>query len=156
MSGSIVMQFVACDDIGSNIIKRFSRGWCSHVDAVLPDGRLLGARFDGGVAIRAPDYEVFARKLQVRLQTADEVVTAFHDALYSQIGKPYDKTAIVAFALDRNWQEDDSWMCSEYQAWGLQQANFFPHPLAAIDSQITPRDLLLVVSPFSADATMVG
>lgn len=156
MSGAIVLQFAGSDDIMSDSIKLFSRGWCSHVDSVLPDGRLLGARLDGGVAIRPANYAKWARTLQVRLQTSDDVVAAYYAAVTSQLGKPYDMAAIAGFVIGRDWQDPGHWMCSELGAWGLQQSSFFPHPLAAIDSQITPRDLLLVVSPFSADATMVG
>lgn len=156
MSGSITLQFVGSNDILSDTIKLFERGWCSHVDAVMPDGMLLGARFSGGVAIRPPDYEAFPRKLQVHLPAEDAVAAAFYDALRSQLGKPYDVEAIAAFAFDRDWRATDHWFCSEIQAWALERAGYFPHPLAATDSTITPRDLLLILSPFSADATLVG
>ena len=42
--GAITLQFVTCSDPGSWAIRTFQRGWCSHVDSVMDDGRLLGAR----------------------------------------------------------------------------------------------------------------
>ena len=58
----ISLQFSALNDIASEAIKLFERSWCSHVDAILPDGTLLGARADiygnvpAGVQIRPPGY----------------------------------------------------------------------------------------------------
>ena len=59
--GAITLQFVTCSNPGSWAIRTFQRGWCSHVDSVMDDGRLLGARLDGGVEIRSPNYEKFSR-----------------------------------------------------------------------------------------------
>lgn len=36
--------------------------------------------------------------------------------LEAQIGKPYDWTAILGMLTRRDWQEDDSWFCSELVA----------------------------------------
>lgn len=43
-------------------------------------------------------------------------------AARSQLGKPYDLTAVVGIGLHRNWQETDSWFCSELLAWALAQS----------------------------------
>jgi uncharacterized protein YycO len=44
------------------------------------------------------------------------------DAARSQVGKPYDWTAILGLGLRRDWQEDDSWFCSELIAWAAAAA----------------------------------
>jgi hypothetical protein len=59
--GAITLQFVTSRDPESWAIRTFQRGWCSHVDSVIDDGRLLGARSDGGVQIRQPNDETFSR-----------------------------------------------------------------------------------------------
>lgn len=149
----IKLQFVQGEDLGSKAIQIFERGWPSHVDAVLSDGRLLGARSDvvggapAGVHIRTPDYALWTKKLLVTLPSTAEQETAWLNFLYAQIGKPYDETAILAFPLQRDWREPDSWFCSELGAAALEECGYFPKPLANLPNEITPRDLLLVVSP---------
>lgn len=148
----ITLQFVGAGGIGSALIEWFGAGEVSHVDAVLPDGRLLGARSDvvGGVAagvqIRPPGYETFDKIVRAALP-ADAVLTAwFYHLLHGEIGKPYDSTAIAAFAAGRDWREPDSWFCSELQAAMLERCGWFPFPLATPSNKLTPAGLLLACS----------
>lgn len=54
----------------------------------------------------------------------------------SQIGKPYDKTAILGFVANRDWQEDDSWFCSELIAWAaVEYLPFTPELMHRITPQ---------------------
>lgn len=150
----IGLQFVATPAFSSNLIKVFERGWCSHVDAILPDGSLLGARSDAvggkppGVQIRPANYEKWSTVQQLWFTTdvnEDHNWLAF---LTSQIGKPYDKLAILAFAMNRDWRAHDHWFCSELQAAALEACRFFPNPLSDVVNRVTPRDLLLLTSPW--------
>jgi len=100
--GTVTLQFVTCNDPGSWAIRTFQRGWCSHVDSVMDDGRLLGARLDGGVAIRPANYEKFSRVERVVIGVPYYKEHAYLDFLKAQLGKPYDKLAIVAFAVNRD------------------------------------------------------
>ncbi len=149
---AIVLQFSAQHDVGSDLIEWFSQGIYSHVDTVLPDGRLLGARSDvvggapAGVQIRTPDYAPFIRKLIVPLPCEQHRYDRYHRFLEAQLGKPYDSTAILAFAFGRDWQEEDSWFCSELVAAGLCTSLYFTYPLAAPANKITPDSLLLCCS----------
>jgi hypothetical protein len=120
--GAITLQFVTCSDPGSWAIRTFQRGWCSHVDSVMDDGRLLGARLDGGVAIRPPNYEKFSRVERVVIAVPYYKERAYWDFLKAQLGKPYDMKAIVAFAVNRDWRSKDAWFCDELVATGLEQA----------------------------------
>ena len=43
------------------------------------------------------------------------------EAAASQVGKPYDIKGIIGLPLNRNWQDDDSWCCSELVAWSFLQ-----------------------------------
>lgn len=65
------------------------------------------------------------------------------DAAASQIGKPYDYSAILGIGLHRNWQEDDSWFCSELVAWSFDRAGT---PLFRAETlhRITPQNLWMV------------
>lgn len=146
----IRLQFVSGHDIGSEAIKIFSRGWPSHVDAILEDGTLLGARLDG-IKIRPPNYEVFDRREVILLEASLAVEARYLGFLGAQIGKPYDRTAIAAFAFERDWQDEDSWFCSELIAAALVDSGWFPKTPSDPSNEITPRDLLLMVSPFRLD-----
>lgn len=42
-------------------------------------------------------------------------------AAESQIGKPYDYTAVVGMGLHRDWHEMDAWFCSELVAWAFEE-----------------------------------
>lgn len=150
--GNINLQFSCGSDLSAWAIKRFEHGAWSHVDAILPDGSLLGARDDickgipSGVRIRPPDYYAFAAIKKVTIYVPDVVEAAFYSFLRSQVGKPYDETAIVAFVFDRNWRDNDSWFCSELQAAAGEAAGLFPYKLAITDNRLTPGDLFLAAS----------
>lgn len=69
--------------------------------------------------------------LQQALQTASKYTTieipipneaAFLEAVRSQIGKPYDYTAIAGLLVHRDWQAEDRWFCSELPAWAANKA----------------------------------
>jgi hypothetical protein len=149
----ITIQFSATSGIAAEAIKIFERGWASHCDVVLDDGTLLGARSDkigaipSGVQIRPVNYEIWTRTQIVKLMGLG-LETDFHGFLARQIGKPYDDLAILAFAVQRDWRSEESWICSELIAAALENCLWFPKPLANIASEITPRDLLLTLSPW--------
>lgn len=123
----------------------------THAEAVLVDGTLLGAHFDGGVQIRPKGYDASPvtasplRDLVVVIDTAPAQEAAWLTFLQTQVGKPYDSTAIAGIALNRDWREDDSWMCSELMTAALESCGYLPR-LSAADNHISPRDLLLVLS----------
>jgi hypothetical protein len=111
--GAITLQFVTSRDPELWGHPHVLRGWCSHVDSVMDDGRLLGARSDGGVQIRPPNYEKFSGVEPVVLAAPYYKERAYSGFLKAQIGKPYDKPAIVAFAFNRDWRSPDAWFCDE-------------------------------------------
>jgi hypothetical protein len=144
----INLRFVTCSDAVSAGIRFGEYGfWASHVEAVMPDGSLLGAHYDGGVQSRLKGYDAatIQREEIVSLPCADAVEQKFLDFLCGQIGKPYDLEAIVGLVAQRDWRSPDSWFCSELQAAALEESGYML-PLAADVAKITPRDLLLIVS----------
>lgn len=58
----------------------------------------------------------------------------------SQIGKRYDWTGIAGIGLNRDWQDDGAWFCSELAAWSFQQCAV---PLIRSDAvhQVTVQNL---------------
>ncbi len=143
----IVVRFVAGTGAASAMISRATFGfWASHADAVLPDGRKIGAEFDG-VQARAADYDKgqITKELVLELKVPTQTARRFYAFLESQIGKPYDFGAIGAFVANRDWPTPDSWFCSELIAAALLECGYL-RPLAASANKITPRDLVLILS----------
>ncbi len=145
----ITLRFVSHPGPFNLLVKFAQYGfWCSHVEAELPDGRLLGSRFVGGVQARAHDYDGgdFIKEQYVTINTTQFEQDAFYSFLDSQIDKPFDSLAILSFAFSRDWQAPDSWFCAELIAAGLCASGLFPDELAVGFSHITPRDVLLLIS----------
>ena len=152
MSGHVVLQFVKGHGLSANLISWFGGGpRFSHVDVVMPDGQLLGSRWDKvggkppGVQIRPASYVKGERLTRVKLPCTLVQQRAFYEFLEAQIGKPYDSIGILAFLFGRNWRETDSWFCSELGSAALEEAGIL-RPLAAMTNKITPSDLILVLS----------
>jgi hypothetical protein len=149
--GAITLQFVGNDSLGSRLIEWYDHGQYSHVDTVLPDGSLLGARNDvigaipAGVQIRPAGYVVGDRMKRVVIPRSDVREANYYDYVEAQIGKPYDRCAIAAFFAGRDWRDETAWFCSELVAAGLEAAGVV-YPLSAPVNKIAPDDLLLVLS----------
>lgn len=147
----IRLQFVCERAFSSQAIAWFSQGHFSHVDAVSPNGTLLGARADcvggraAGVWMRSKDYLPFIRKIDFYIPTTKTQHRKWSAFMKSQIGKPYDHTAIWGFVLGRDWREDDSWICSELQAAALEAAGIVPK-LFVPANKITPNALAFALS----------
>jgi len=62
------------------------------------------------------------------------------DSLISQIGKPYDWTAVFGYILRRNWNDDQAWFCSELISWGLKVTGL--RISNKVPWRVTPQDLL--------------
>ncbi len=152
----IVLQFAAEGGIGSRVIQWFDHGfWATHVDTVLPGRMLLGARWHGGVQVRAPEYARFTRTEVLRLPTTDAILDDYMWFIRSQIGKPYDSCAIAAFAAGRNWRATNAWFCDELVLAGLER-RFLPHQLPGGVSRYTPSDCWLICSMFAQQEKVHG
>jgi hypothetical protein len=133
-------------------------GAYSHVDIVLPDGRLLGAHIvpgvdaDGepvksGVAIREPDYGPVVRTMDLLYPASSVKTRHFHVEAYRQTGKPFDWTALVYFLspyrVRRRWQETEGYFCSELVADLFKTCEVHGLNSDFDQESITPRDLLV-------------
>lgn len=135
----ITLQFSTTKHISSKAIRFFTWSWASHVDFVLPNGKLFGALAtqDGG-GVRLHDAENYTRIERFQVDAPESII----DIAMTQEGKPYDWAGIFGLVLrERNWEDDDKWFCSELVAWSFKQGGF---PLLnETTSRITPRDLLI-------------
>jgi hypothetical protein len=151
----IKLQFVLGAGLSSRAIAWFSAGHFSHVDAVLPDGRLLGARSDvichipPGVQIRPAFYEKWKERVVMCLNVSPEKEKAFTLFLKQQLFKPYDSTAIWGFLAGRDWRDDRKWFCSELQTAALEIAGISPE-LYTPRNKVTPAALATVMSAIGA------
>lgn len=122
--------------------------WGTHCEAVMLDGRYLGAISDG-VKARVPSYDKgkFKKEVFIEVQATADQEDIFYAFIESQIGKPYDLWAILAyFYPSRDWQSFDAWYCSELLGTGLAECGILPKEMAVKFSRVTPRDLMLMIS----------
>lgn len=151
--GAITLQFAASSSLTSRLIAWFGHGQFAHVDTVMPDGTLLGARndvmdgFPAGVQIRAADYQKGYTLKRVVIPCTDEQQAAYYDFILSQVGKPYDSIAIAAFAAGTNWTQKGAWFCSMIVTFALQKCKWLK-ALSEPPTKIDPNSLLLVISAF--------
>jgi len=123
---------------------RFStRNWSSHAEFVDTEAKTtLGARSDGGVQLRPCARDRYSRIEQ--FVTSVGMDAAYKWAL-TQVGKPYDYSAIIGMAIDRDWRDESKYFCSELIALAFEKVGY---PLLSTRPsvgayRITPRDLLL-------------
>ncbi|HEY6022168.1 MAG TPA: hypothetical protein VIY48_20570 [Candidatus Paceibacterota bacterium] len=122
--------------------------WATHVEAITPTGSLLGAMGDG-VKDRPRDYDAnaFKREMILEIKSTQEQEEIFYAFIESQIGKPYDTWAILAyFYPSRDWQSFDAWYCSELLGTAFAECGILPKEMAVKFSRVTIRDLLLLIS----------
>lgn len=154
-------QFVRGSGWASAGIAIFSAGHLSHVDLVLPDGRLLGARSDSvgdappGVRVRPAGYEDWSMRVLVELPATPKQAQKFYDFAMLQVGKRYDHLAIFAFALNRSWRDTEAWFCSDMLMACLEHAGLCPH-LYLPTNKITPVAAATVMTALGGTATVLS
>jgi hypothetical protein len=143
---------------GSGMIRRANHSPFSHVDILMKDGSLVGASDSPwapyihgnprGVASRPMDYQLFAYRRQMVLETdrAEDI----RRMVITQLGKSYDGGSLKdmisdKFPGDRDWRLTDSWFCSELAAWAMETGHFWgPQQLRWPKNRVSPTDLLLM------------
>ena len=95
------------------LIKACTFSKFSHVAVKVSDTLVVDTVLATGV--RCITIQEFSKHyptyLELDVEVPDE--NAARDYLLTQIGKPYDWTALFGMVLQRKWHEDDSWFCSE-------------------------------------------
>lgn len=152
---AVRLQFSRQDDPISSLIAWLGCAPFSHTDIILPDGQLLGARSDRvggkppGVQIRPPGYVKFAAKVVFTIPCTDAQEGAFLDFAHKQVGKPYDKWAILGFITGRDWRDESAWFCDELVVRCAEVSTIMPYVYMAV-WKITPGAAALAVSAIGA------
>lgn len=120
----------------SYLIRAFTWSKWSHIAVIMPDDvtviEAVGGK--GVVQTRLADFiDRYPEWTDCKLPVRDR--QAAFRFLRSQLGKPYDMTALYSMVLRRDWQETDSWFCSELVAYAT---GLFKHDYV---KRITPEHL---------------
>ncbi|MBX9687082.1 MAG: hypothetical protein K2X27_10295 [Candidatus Obscuribacterales bacterium] len=138
----IGLRFITSNSVVSQAIRAVTWSEYSHVDLIVKSNAglaLLGAQADG-VKLRTWNYCQPTKILNLYADVPDKAGEQVFEFTHAQIGKPYDYTALVGNLLHRDWQEDDSWFCSELIAAAFDKAGY---PLLnGSANRITPGMLL--------------
>lgn len=135
---NLKLVFADSDNVFGNIIKLLTWSQFCHV-GILCDKTVIDSRYLSK-GVRETSLEEFYKLYKV-VMVKELAVPAqpVIDAARTQIGKPYDWTAVLGIPFRRNWQEDDSWFCSELVAWAAKQVG---SPIINKDLwRVTPQDL---------------
>jgi hypothetical protein len=57
---------------------------------------------------------------------------------------------------DRDWQEDDSWFCSELVAFALYIAGLFVNELAPYKHKVTPQNIFVILKEIGVIEVIKG
>jgi hypothetical protein len=133
------------------------RLWCmssvSHVQFEFSDGVQIFPSVEVGrtVYTRNKNY-TWEYPIELNIGSAEEKI--IRDWAESQIGKPYDYTALAPLNVliprkKKAWRDDDRWMCSEFCAYGLELigANFFEENY----KKVKPSDLYSAIRKTNLD-----
>lgn len=140
--GSIQLLFSTSRYPFSTLIRAVTWSRWSHV-ALVAGPHVIEASALEGVRQISKSYAISHALDYCLVDLPARDPQAIIDAARSQIGKPYDWTAIAGLSLHRDWQEEDSWFCSELVAWAAAQAGevwFRPDALR----RVTPQHLWML------------
>lgn len=117
----------------------------SHVGIVANDGKVIESTFSHDGVKLAGITEFMARAsdwIIVEMECTNR--QAIIDAAMSQLDKPYDWTGLMGILFhNRNWEEEDSWFCSELVAWAFSHAGD-PLFMDEVIHRITPQMLFML------------
>lgn len=140
--GTVSLLFSTSRHPMSAVIRACTWSSWSHV-ALIDGDEVIEATAPAGVrrfpVVQAIDHAKRGKIVDLPCRDPGAVIAA----AASQLGKPYDYTAVLGLGLHRDWQEDDAWFCSELVAWAFAQAG---EPLfrAEVLRRVTPQHLWML------------
>lgn len=155
----ISLRFVSGGGWDSKLIEWETWSKWSHVEIVSGPNVTLGAMLKGGVIYRHFSDAVYrnARSTQrVEVPLSPDQEKLFWEFAHAQIGKPYDKLAIVGFAFRRDWRDPSKWFCSEYVTRCLEYSGWLYLPRSIPVNRISPAlTFMLICSRLRLDLVRV-
>ena len=140
--GNISVIFRSSNTLFSAAIRGLTWSRWSHVGILLGDQVIHADALRGVVIDPLSSFLVSASRHEIVDFAVQDPDTAIKSAL-NELGKPYDYTAIFGFLVHRDWQEDDSWFCSEFVAYVLNKSGtLFFRPERR--GRITPEHLWMI------------
>lgn len=133
------LYFRRSQSAGSRLIRFFTWSKWSHV-AIEDGDHVIESVWPGGV-VRTPLSEWKKAGEWASSSLVGEQLIV--DLAASQVGKPYDLTAIFGILFQRDWQVTDHWFCSELIAWAFDRAGT-PIFRAEALGRITPEHLWIL------------
>lgn len=147
----IRFQLVRGRSLSSHLIAWWGVGWngWSHVDCLLKDGFLIGARDDWlrmpsgkqvppGIQIRDPGYQSWERRTVFTLQADALVTQAWEAYVRAQVGLQYDQKDILDLVVGKKPVDHKMRICSAFATDSLQASGVWPKLLSHESLQITP------------------
>lgn len=130
---------------GSWLIRAATWSDWSHVDLILPDGRLLAAAAPHGVQYYSQEerLSIASAAAIMHFPCSEEQALKWAE---TQVGKPYDWLGVAGIGLHRDWEEDDKWFCSEFAARALKEGGFAPYRSEVI-RRLVPQHLWMLDFP---------
>lgn len=144
----LIIQLSAKNNIASRLTKWATRGEFAHVDIILPSSPLvlIGAHLFGGIQKKPLIKKHFANIKRYEI----EVPAGTIDWVYAQQGRKYDVLAIMGFIFNIPIRETTASICSSFVFDVLEMSEPFSHYVKFKSSQISPRDLHLVLQVLEA------
>lgn len=141
----IRLQFVLGAGLSSRLIAWYGQGYggWSHVDCVLANGLLVGARSDKiagvppGIQARAPGYEDWIRSVLIEIPGTESVYDSWERNVTDRIGDQYSQQSILNFITGRYKEDKGRWICSAFATEELVNVHVMDSPPIPA-SQVTP------------------
>jgi len=149
----IQLHFSLGADVSSRLIAWWGYGYggYSHVDAILSDGSLCGARSDHaggqapGVRVRKPFYEAWKKSAVLTIPATVHEHDVWETWQRDQCGDRYDSADILGLIIGKPLNEGAGhWICSADQITGLQVVQKIPALLPFAAQQTTPNTLFML------------
>jgi uncharacterized protein YycO len=139
---NLVLAFMDSDKFAARAIRTLTWSDYSHVGILTKGDQIVDSRFLADGVTEYPFDDARLEHPRVLCREYNIPAVSVIEAARSQIGKPYDWTAVCGVALHRDWTEPNKWFCSELVAWAAACAGI---PMLIKEyGRVTPQDLLQI------------